>query len=118
MGQNGRGMGMSPAKKFVFGAAMLIGIAVTGASGAVERDESNALDIYLQPQTIANLPDGRKFHFYCTGSGGPTALLDAGLGFWSVSWRGIQPRMAEMTRVCAFDRAGYWFSDPGPMPRD
>jgi pimeloyl-ACP methyl ester carboxylesterase len=23
-----------------------------------------------------------------------------------------------MTRVCAYDRAGYGFSDPGPLPRD
>jgi pimeloyl-ACP methyl ester carboxylesterase len=26
--------------------------------------------------------------------------------------------MAEITRVCAFDRAGYGFSDAGPLPRD
>ncbi len=98
--------------------ATLMSVATSSVAGAVERDDSNALDVYFEPQTIARLPDGRKFHFYCTGSGSPTTILDAGLGGWSISWRSIQPQIAQMTRVCAFDRAGYWYSDPGPMPRD
>jgi pimeloyl-ACP methyl ester carboxylesterase len=93
-------------------------LALLGAASAAERDESNALDIYLKPQTMVRLPDGRQMHFFCMGSGAPVAILDAGLGDWSVSWRTIQPMLAESTRVCAFDRAGYGFSDGGPMPRD
>jgi pimeloyl-ACP methyl ester carboxylesterase len=30
----------------------------------------------------------------------------------------VTARIARLTRVCAYDRAGYGFSDPGPMPRD
>jgi pimeloyl-ACP methyl ester carboxylesterase len=45
-------------------------------------------------------------------------VLDAGLGDSAVVWRKVHSRLAERTRVCAFDRAGYGFSDPGPLPRD
>ena len=31
-----------------------------------------------------------------------------------VVWHKTQPAIARRTRVCAFDRAGYGFSDPGP----
>jgi len=29
----------------------------------------------------------------------------------------IQPQIAQFTRVCSYDRAGYGWSEPGPMPR-
>jgi len=53
----------------------------------------------------------------CTGQGSPTVVLEAGLGVPAISWRGVQPGIAKFTRVCSYDRAGYDWSDPGPMPR-
>jgi pimeloyl-ACP methyl ester carboxylesterase len=44
-------------------------------------------------------------------------LFDAGWGDWSPSWAVVQPQVAKWTRACSFDRAGYGFSDAGPMPR-
>lgn len=44
-------------------------------------------------------------------------MLDAGLGDWSPSWIPIQPRLASSTTVCAYDRAGYGFSDPAASAR-
>lgn len=44
-------------------------------------------------------------------------VLDAGLGDWSPSWIRIQLRLASRTTVCAYDRAGYGFSDPASSPR-
>jgi pimeloyl-ACP methyl ester carboxylesterase len=41
----------------------------------------------------------------------------AGLSSWSAVWYKTQPAIAQMTRVCAFDRAGYGFSDPAPRPQ-
>jgi pimeloyl-ACP methyl ester carboxylesterase len=35
----------------------------------------------------------------------------------SLSWWPLQERIAEFTRVCTYDRAGYGWSDPGPTPR-
>ena len=51
------------------------------------------------------------------GEGSPTILLEAGLGGDSSGWVRVQPRLARATRVCSYDRAGYYFSDPGPAPR-
>ncbi|MBS0420024.1 MAG: alpha/beta hydrolase [Proteobacteria bacterium] len=74
--------------------------------------------VYASPQRLVRLPDGRAMNIYCIGSGSPTVLLDAGLGDSAVIWRKVHSRLAERTRVCAFDRAGSGFSDPGPLPRD
>lgn len=48
---------------------------------------------------------GRKRHLYCTGKEGPTVILVAG-GAFSIDWAHVQPKVAEHTRVCSYDRAG------------
>lgn len=64
------------------------------------------------------LRDGRRLHLKCIGAGEPTVMLDAGLGLDSSIWRRVQPQLSAITRTCAYDRAGYGQSDPGPLPRD
>jgi pimeloyl-ACP methyl ester carboxylesterase len=64
------------------------------------------------------LPDGRVLNLYCEGAGGPVVILDSGLGDDASSWRKVQDPIAATTRVCAYDRAGYGKSNPGPLPRD
>jgi pimeloyl-ACP methyl ester carboxylesterase len=59
----------------------------------------------------------RRLHLHCMGSGSPVIVLEAGLGGDSSGWVRVQPRLAEMARVCAYDRAGYYFSDAGAAPR-
>jgi pimeloyl-ACP methyl ester carboxylesterase len=61
--------------------------------------------------------DGHRLNLVCEGSGRPVVVLDAGLGDWSPSWIPIQQRLASRTTVCAYDRAGYGFSDPASTPR-
>ena len=61
---------------------------------------------------------GRSLYLYCEGAGGPVVVLDSGLGDAASSWRKVQDQIAAKTRVCAYDRAGYGRSDPGPFPRD
>jgi len=56
---------------------------------------------------------GRQIHLYCTGKGSPTAILEAGAGSFSMDWALVQPAVAQTTRVCSYDRAGYGWSDPG-----
>ena len=53
--------------------------------------------------------NGHKMHLYCTGSGSPTIVLEAG---WGVStpvmgWGNFQPDLAKITRVCSYDRAAW-----------
>src|SRR5215472_13725174 len=57
---------------------------------------------------------GRKLHLYCTGKGSPSVVLVAGGGAFSIDWALVQPKIAEHTRVCSYDRAGLGWSDPGP----
>jgi pimeloyl-ACP methyl ester carboxylesterase len=58
-----------------------------------------------------------RLHIHCTGKGSPTVVMDAGWGDASDKLRPLQARIAQETRVCVYDRAGYGSSEPGPMPR-
>lgn len=60
---------------------------------------------------------GYKLNINCIGQGSPTVVLEAGLTVPAISWRLVQRGIAKFTRVCSYDRAGYDWSDPGPMPR-
>ena len=60
---------------------------------------------------------GYRLHLHCIGQGSPTVVLDAGLGGFSLDWGAVQPHIATSTRVCAYDRAGLGWSEPGPTPR-
>jgi len=57
---------------------------------------------------------GRKLHLHCTGNGSPAVILMAGGGAFSIDWSLVQPKVAQDTRVCSYDRAGLAWSDPGP----
>ena len=60
---------------------------------------------------------GYRLHLHCVGQGSPTVVLDAGLGGFSLDWGAVQPQITTSTRVCAYDRAGLGWSEPGPTPR-
>ncbi|MFL5735444.1 MAG: alpha/beta fold hydrolase, partial [Chloroflexia bacterium] len=60
---------------------------------------------------------GYKLWLSCSGHGGPTVIMDPGLGESSDSWNGVAPDVASFTRACVFDRAGLGKSDRGPAPR-
>lgn len=55
---------------------------------------------------------GRRLHLQCSGKGSPTIILMAGGGAFSIDWALVQPRLAENSRVCSYDRAGLGWSDP------
>jgi pimeloyl-ACP methyl ester carboxylesterase len=57
-------------------------------------------------------------HLVCEGAGSPVVLLESGFGATAGAWFKVQPELAKRVRVCAYDRAGYGRSDPGPEPRD
>lgn len=60
---------------------------------------------------------GYRLHLYCTGSGGPTVILEHGHRATYLDWYRVQPEIAQFARVCSFDRAGYGWSDPSPRNR-
>lgn len=53
----------------------------------------------------------RTMHIYCVGEGSPAILLDAGQGGWSSDWAELMPQLSQENRVCAYDRAGYGWSE-------
>lgn len=62
---------------------------------------------------------GYRLHIFCTGgssAGAPTVILDAGAGAFSTAWSAVQ-RATPGIRSCAYDRAGWGWSDAGPGPR-
>ena len=61
---------------------------------------------------------GHGMFIECKGEGQPTVILDSGLGVDSTStWAAVRPKLAGLTRVCIYDRAGMAASEPGPQPR-
>lgn len=95
---------------------LTIGLALIGA---IYERMAEAADAKAYPPA-GQLFDvgGYRLHINCTGTGGPAVIIDAGLGDWSTIWAWVQPEVAKSTRVCTYDRAGYGWSDPGPLPRN
>ena len=60
---------------------------------------------------------GFKMNIDCTGKGIPTVILESGLGDTFLSWRKVQPQIAQFVQVCSYDRAGLGYSDPSPLSR-
>lgn len=60
---------------------------------------------------------GHKIHFLCSGASSPTVVVEVGLGDFSTDWSLVQSQVATFSRICVYDRAGYAWSEPGPMPR-
>ena len=59
-----------------------------------------------------------SLYVHCLGTGRPTIVIDTGVGETYESWETVIETIGRQTRVCAYDRAGYGRSEPGPMPRD
>jgi pimeloyl-ACP methyl ester carboxylesterase len=78
--------------------------------------EDQGLLPYIEPGELVDV-GGRRINLHCMGAGGPTVILMAGISSWSPVWYKTQPGIAQMTRVCTFDRASYGFSDPAPRPQ-
>ena len=71
-------------------------------------------DQYPPPGLLYDV-GGYRLHIQCQGSGSPATIMDSGLGGNSLLWTNTLPAVARYTRACAFDRAGYAWSDPAPV---
>jgi pimeloyl-ACP methyl ester carboxylesterase len=103
----------------VYLAAGLVGLLIALAcAGAVYEGIESYRDrrLYHPPGQLVDV-GGYRLHLYCIGAGSPTVILEAGGGNPWLSWYKVQPRVAQFTRVCAYDRAGLGWSDPSPKPR-
>lgn len=101
------------------GGGVLLAVIVLSGFAAVNQRIALARELRAL-QTPGQLVDveGRQMHLYCVGQGSPTVVIDAGNADFSLSWIRVQAALAEETRVCTYDRAGYGWSDPVDTPRD
>ena len=103
-------------------AAVIAAVALALTAGCSRAGGADVLaavvDPYARPGRLVMLPDGRHLNLRCSGKGSPTVVLESGFGAGASAWGKVQPQLSHTTQVCAYDRAGYGFSDPGPLPRD
>ncbi len=96
-------------------------LALLALTGFLYQSIASAVDAssYPAPGKLIDV-GGYRLHLSCTGTarlGSPTVILEAGYGNTSLVWSKVQPGVASFTRVCSYDRAGYGWSDNGPLPR-
>jgi hypothetical protein len=60
---------------------------------------------------------GRHLNIYCSGSGSPAIVFETFSHQAGLSWMPVQSGVAAVSQTCWYDRAGYGWSDPGPLPR-
>ena len=72
---------------------------------------------FRAPGRMVDIGGGRRLNLDCHGTGSPTVILESGLGVPAVYWAEVVKGVEPLTRVCAYDRAGYGYSDSGPDPR-
>jgi pimeloyl-ACP methyl ester carboxylesterase len=101
------------------GVVLLVLLLTPIVAGAIYQLVATAVDNgkYPAPGQMVDV-GGYRLHIYCMGAGSPTVILDASSIDTVSSWAWVQPEVAKTTRVCAYDRAGLGWSDPGPEPRD
>lgn len=94
---------------------VLIGTGVVYQNITTRRDKQR-----FQPPGRLVDAGGYRLHLLVMGDDkpGPTVILDAGMVSFSSNWAWVQPEIAKVARVVAYDRAGLGWSDPGPEPRD
>jgi pimeloyl-ACP methyl ester carboxylesterase len=63
------------------------------------------------------LVNGHKMHLYCTGAGSPVVILEGPQAGIFKIWTPVQQAVSRFTRVCSYDRAGFGWSEPGPLSR-
>lgn len=102
---------------------VVLGLAVLAAiCGTAYQAIGNWRDARRFPQEGHSVALGAEFpnvslNMECSGQGNPTVILDTGLGVPAAGWKFVQPEVTKFARVCSYDRAGYGWSTPGPLPR-
>ena len=93
------------------------GLALTAIGGGYER-LANATDrpvAHVAGSRLIDVGGGRRLYIRSAGSGGPTVILEPGLGESARAMaRWIAPDVARTTTVVVYDRAGHGRSDAEP----
>ena len=96
---------------------LLAGLCLLGslvATRAAQASEPSVLGRY--PGRLVDIGT-HALHLDCRGTGRPLIVLESGIGGFSLEWHAVREALAGRARVCTYDRAGYGWSQPAPMPR-
>jgi len=80
-------------------------------TAATEADSRN----YPPPGNLIDV-GAFKMHIYCVGEGSPTVILEALSGGFSSYWAWVQSEVTKQVRVCAYDHAGFGWSENDSEP--
>ena len=108
-------------KNWIATAVVFVALATaTVVAGRVEQESASRDSVRWPAQGRAvTLADGTILNIACSGLDSPTTVVfEAGLGESSMTWSDVLPDVAETTRACAYDRAGYGWSAPTSASRD
>ena len=103
--------------------ALFIALATVGAIYEYQHRTSDRHN-FPPPGRLVDV-GGYKLHLQCAGpsleqhsqNSSPTVVLDSGLVGSVLDWRRVIPEVARFTRVCAYDRGGYGWSNMSLQPR-
>ncbi|MGH9642165.1 MAG: alpha/beta hydrolase, partial [Terriglobales bacterium] len=105
-------------KRIALGAIGLV--VLVGLAGTVYEWLASRADGRRFPQQGRSVEvGGFRLHIDCAGTappGTPTVILESGGGVPALGWKFVQPGIAQFTKVCSYDRAGYGWSDPPVDP--
>ena len=83
-----------------------------------------SMTLSAQPPVVPSIPaplgslvdiGSRRLHLHCLGKESPTVVVENGDGAFSIDWALVQSNVSKFARICTYDRAGYAWSDPGPL---
>lgn len=106
-------------RRLPVGIGLILLLTIAGAIGLLAAGKLVQARLASQTPPPGRLIDvgGYRLHLDCRGTvtfGQPTIVLEAGLGESSLTWAGLMPLLSERHRVCAYDRAGYGWSESRP----
>jgi pimeloyl-ACP methyl ester carboxylesterase len=105
-------------RKLVFWAGVAAAAVTSGAARSASPPDQTAFWRAYEAAPFVKTPDGRRLRMYCMGRGSPVVVFEGGLGGAGSSYRWVLPQIAEATRACVYDRAGYGASDEAKDARD
>jgi pimeloyl-ACP methyl ester carboxylesterase len=92
----------------------LIALSILVGAGLIgtKADAAPGDGIYARPGVLVAAKDGAQLNLVCMGQGSPAVIFESGFLDWAPAWAIVQPRIAQFTRACSYDRTGSGFSGP------
>lgn len=86
----------------------LAGLPLSALQAALSRYDAHR---YGPVGEMVTVGDGHM-HAIVSGAGGPTVVLESGMGGCSLDWSLVQPALSKYATVLAYDRPGFGWSSP------